>query len=153
MNTAYIALGSNIYPRTIYIYSALNAIQKQTGTILKTSSIHKTEPWKMPANTAFFYNMCIKINTSLNAFQLLEKILLIEKNLGRIRQKENTDIYESRCIDMDILLFNEEIIQEKKLTIPHPYLHERSFVLLPLLEIANDLYHPVFNKKIKDFLK
>ncbi|GAB4452609.1 MAG: 2-amino-4-hydroxy-6-hydroxymethyldihydropteridine diphosphokinase [Bacteroidia bacterium] len=147
-NIVYLGLGSNIYSRSIYIYQALNLIEKNIGHIISRSSICQTEPWKMPENTGFFYNLCVSVNTSLSANEVLNNILSIEKYLGRIRTNKNT--YESRCIDIDILFFNDEIIQTEQLKIPHPLIQERLFVLEPLCEIAENLVHPVFNKTIKE---
>ena len=84
----------------------------------------------------------------MNAETVLKKILAIEKNLGRDRKKDNQ--FAARTIDIDILFFGEKIINSSALTIPHPRLHLRNFVLTPLMEIAPELVHPVFNKKIKD---
>lgn len=152
MNTTYLGLGSNIYPRLYYIYSALNAIEKNIGTIVSISNIHKTTPWRMPEDTAFFYNLCIGVKTELSPFEVLSQILMIERSLGRLQKSCAIKNYQSRTIDIDILLFNNIIVQEKNLVIPHPYLHERDFVLLPLSEIAGDIEHPVYKKRIKDIL-
>ncbi|MCX7729257.1 MAG: 2-amino-4-hydroxy-6-hydroxymethyldihydropteridine diphosphokinase [Bacteroidia bacterium] len=153
MNSAYLGLGSNIYPRIIYIYHALHLIQKHIGEIEKMSTIYQTSPWKMPENTPFFYNLCVKVKTHLLPLQVLEHIFFIEKKLGRTKKTTSYEKYVSRTIDIDILLFNNEIIQEENLTVPHPFLHERHFVLLPLSEIAGHFEHPVLKKKIKDLLK
>lgn len=147
-NIVYLGLGSNIYSRSIYIYQALNLIEKNIGHIISRSSIYQTAPWQMPENSGFFYNLCVSVNTSLSANEVLNNILSIEKYLGRIRTNKNT--YESRCIDIDILFFNDEIIQTEQLKIPHPLIQERLFVLEPLCEIAENLVHPVFNKTIKE---
>ncbi|MEW6773432.1 MAG: 2-amino-4-hydroxy-6-hydroxymethyldihydropteridine diphosphokinase [Bacteroidota bacterium] len=147
-NVVYLGLGSNIYPRIIYVYQALNLIENNIGHIISRSSIYPTAPWKMPENASFFYNLCVSVNTSLSANEVLNNILYIEKYLGRVRISENT--YESRCIDIDILFFNDAIIQTEQLKIPHPLIQERLFVLEPLCEIAENLVHPVFNKTIKE---
>lgn len=150
MNTAYLGLGSNIYPRMHYLYLALNKIESDVGIIEKISSVYKTKPWKMSENTPFFYNMCVRVKTTYSPQMVLQKIIEIEKCLGRIKKSTFPNQYESRTIDIDILLYNDEIINELNLIVPHPFLHEREFVLLPLREIAGDVMHPAFNKRIKD---
>lgn len=153
MNLVYLGIGSNIYPRIVYIYQALYQIEKRIGYIRQRSSVYQTKPWNMPADTAFFYNLCICVHTSLKAEEILDEIYQIERELGRIKTGLRKGGYESRTIDIDILLFNTDIIQSEKLVVPHPHLHEREFVLQPLTEIAGDKEHPVFKKKIKDLLE
>lgn len=153
MNIVYLGIGSNIYPRLQYIYQALHAIEQRIGAIQKLSSIYHTEPWQMPVHTPFFYNMCVMLYTTHSPSQILQNIQSIEKEFGRVRKNQRPSVYESRCIDIDILLFNNEIISQPSLTVPHPLMHQRRFVLLPLSEIAGEVVHPVLNKQIKDLLE
>lgn len=149
MNEVYLGLGSNIYPRIYYLYCALNQIQKNIGKITKKSSVYETEPWRMTADTPFFYNMCVQLYTNQSPVDVLNQAQNIEKILLR-KKKNSPQNYESRTIDIDILLYNDEIHHTNNLKIPHPLMHLRSFVLLPLSEIAPDIIHPVLKTKIKD---
>jgi 2-amino-4-hydroxy-6-hydroxymethyldihydropteridine diphosphokinase len=92
------------------------------------------------------------LETQFSPDEILDKIIFIEKQLGRIKKTNPDQVYQSRKIDIDILLFNDEIIDETNLKIPHVHLHERLFVLMPLSEIAGELEHPVLKKKIKELL-
>ncbi len=152
MNVVYLGIGSNIYPRIYYIYQSFNAIQTQLGKIQKRSAIHRTEPWQMPESTPFFYNLCVSVLTPLSPNEILNQIIFIEKKLGRIKKRKKNDDYESRTIDIDLLLFNQEVICQENLVIPHPLMHQRIFVLLPLSEIAGSVKHPVLNTEIKHLL-
>ncbi len=152
MNNVYLGIGSNLYPRLFYIYCAFNQIEEQIGRIVQQSSIHQTEPWNMPADTPFFYNLCVHIQTNLSPDEVLQRILEIEKSLGRIKTFQRNTNYQSRTIDIDILLFNDLILSSEYLTIPHPHLHQRKFVLLPLSEIASNVQHPVLKTSIQNLL-
>ena len=147
MNSAVLSLGRNVGNRLKYIRYALALMSTDHCHFLRRSSVYETEAW---GNTeqAPFYNAVLEIETELSARELMNKILEIEKILGRIR----TEKWAPRTIDIDILFFNKEIINEEHLTIPHPYLQERKFVLIPLDEIMPDFIHPVLNKTISELL-
>ncbi len=144
MNTVYLSLGSNIYPRSIYLSYALFLIEKTIGKIKAQSSVYLTQAWKMSEDAAFFYNLCVELDTELSADMLLQKLLEIEKTLYRVRSESQQ--YIARTIDIDILFFNSEIINTQNLKIPHPHIADRNFVLVPLSEIAGQYLHPI--KKI-----
>lgn len=148
MNEAYLLLGSNLGNRKAYLKKATNLL-KQQGRILKCSSIYETEPWGFEANS-YFLNQAVLLETKLTPRKLLSYIHHAEKLLGRRR---NAPLFESRVIDIDILFYNDEVIKEQDLIIPHPEIQNRLFSLLPLGEIANDLIHPVFNKTINQLEK
>ena len=143
------ALGGNVGNVSETFDIALEKIQQSIGQIITKSSLYKTEPWGYK-NQDFFLNKVICIETNLNPNEVLKKILEIEKMMGRNRDKDNQ--YAPRTIDIDILFYGKKIINTGNLSIPHPRLHLRNFVLTPLMEIAPDLIHPSFNKKIKDLL-
>lgn len=149
MNTALLIIGSNQGNIVENIRSANMYLNQSIGSIVKYSSLYQTAAWGK-TNQPDFINQVIEIHTTLSPNDLLGSILTIEKKLGRIRTDAK---WEERIIDIDILFYNDEIINEKHLKIPHPFLQDRKFVLVPLAEIAENMIHPVLNKSIQDLLK
>jgi 2-amino-4-hydroxy-6-hydroxymethyldihydropteridine diphosphokinase len=147
MNTVYIQLGSNIGERKSYIAKSMDQIEENIGKIIIESSIFETIPWGNE-NQNNFLNSVIKINTTLDAFRVLKKSQEIENNLGR----ERVEKWGERTIDIDILFYNNEIINTTKLNIPHPFIQKRKFVLVPLSEIAPNYIHPTLKKNISTLL-
>lgn len=147
MNTAYLLTGGNIGNREENLAFACNHIGEQCGAIINSSSLYETAAWGKTDQPSFL-NQALEIQTALTAPQLLKKILDIEKLTGRIRKEK----YGPRIIDIDILLFNDEIHNDLLLKIPHPELQNRRFVLEPLAEIAPEIIHPVLKKSIIDLL-
>ena len=123
-------------------------IHQQIGTVINTSSIYQTPPWGFEAEQDFL-NQVVVIQTVQSPEALIKTILSIEKQLGRIRQGNH---YHSRTMDIDILFYNNQIIEQPDLIIPHPRIRERKFVLIPLCEIAPELRHPRFNLTISELL-
>ncbi len=150
METVFLLLGGNIGDREEIIRSAIRLLNDKAGTIEQVSSWYETEPWGM-SNAKSFFNIAVKINTELSAFQFLDLLLMIEEQLGRTRNPLTSE-YESRPIDIDILFWGSKIIQTDRLTIPHPQLQFRKFVLVPLCEIAAEFIHPVFQKTMTTLL-
>jgi 2-amino-4-hydroxy-6-hydroxymethyldihydropteridine diphosphokinase len=148
MNYAYLLLGTNLGNKINNIETALSKISSVCGVILIQSSIYETEAWGITTQPSFL-NKVIKITTQLSAEKLLEQLLLIEMEMGRVRQSK----WAERVIDLDILYFNEEIIVKERLKIPHPELHNRRFTLVPLCEIAPEYKHPVLNINNKQLLE
>jgi len=147
MNEVYLLIGGNIGNRLEYLSKAKENISKKCGNVLQESSIYETAAWGMEDQEAFL-NQVLKIETSLIPEQLLKTILQIEEDLGRKRDLK----YGPRTIDIDILFFNDEMIDQQGLKIPHPQMQNRRFVLIPLNEIASTKMHPVFHKTINQLL-
>jgi 2-amino-4-hydroxy-6-hydroxymethyldihydropteridine diphosphokinase len=147
MNSAVLSLGTNLGNRLMNLAEALKLLRKMPCNILKISSIYETAPWGNTDQPSF-YNQVIQIETAATAEVLMENILHIEKSMGRTRDKK----WEPRIIDIDILFFNEEIIDRMNLRIPHQHLHERRFILEPLNEILPLLLHPEFKLEMKQLL-
>jgi 2-amino-4-hydroxy-6-hydroxymethyldihydropteridine diphosphokinase len=148
MNTVFLLLGSNLDQRELMLVQALNAIRQELGNIIRVSSVYESEPWGF-TTTEHFLNQAIHIETPYSSEKVLEKLLMIEKRLGRTR---NGNGYHSRTIYIDILLFNDEIIDRDCLQVPHPQMPFRKFALFPLSEIAGNQVHPALKKTIGDLL-
>ncbi len=149
MNIVFLGIGTNLGNREINLKEAFARIEEHIGPVLKSSTVYETEPWGFQSGDEFL-NMVVKVETKLNPTGLLERILMIESLLGRVRGEKQ---YSSRVIDIDILLYEGMVIDEKSLKIPHPMMHERKFVLVPLCEIEPELVHPVLNKSVASLLK
>lgn len=145
---AYLSLGSNLGDRNSYIQGAVIALAKHAGAICKKSSLYKTEPVGNK-NQPWFLNQCVKISTKLPPAKLLKVCQKIEKSFGRIRHEK----LEPRIIDIDILFYENRVNRSPRLTLPHPRLHKRRFVLRPLAQIAPNFRHPILKKTIKELLK
>ena len=149
MKNVFLGLGSNLGRRKEILQEAKSRIAEVIGTVGSVSLIYETEPWGFKSENNFL-NMVLAVKTGLSPSGLLGRILMIESQLGRTRCDTG---YTSRNIDIDILLYDKEIVNEKALIIPHPKMHERRFVLVPLAEIAPEMIHPVLNKSIASLLK
>jgi len=137
MNSAVLSLGTNIGNRISNLSEALKLLMEMPCRVMKISSVYETAPWGNTDQPSF-YNQVVQIETAATAEALMENILRIEKKMGRTRNKK----WEPRIIDIDILFFNQEIIDHMNLRIPHRHLHERRFILEPLNEILPQLIHP-----------
>lgn len=135
----YLSLGSNKGDKLENLQKAINLIADRVGAIQKVASVYKTKSWGYEGED--FYNTCIRVSTYLQPDILLERLLHIEEELGRVRN--SSEGYSDRIIDLDILLFDDEIIFSKTAIIPHPRMLERKFVLVPLVEIAKNTIHPI----------
>ena len=149
MNKVYISLGSNEGQRLNNIQEAVVQIQKDIGVLTDLSSLYQTRSWGF--NGPDFLNACIGIDTELPPLQVLNNLLKIEKQLGRIRSLEGN--YKSRNIDLDLLFYENQIIEVEGLILPHPRLELRNFILFPMCEMAPDLVHPQLGKNMVDLSK
>ena len=140
----YLSLGSNQGRKLNNLQEAIYEIAESIGAIHKISSVYKTDSWGFKGND--FYNICIAVSTYLPPEELLKNILNIETKLGRKREQNNK--YTNRKIDIDILLFDDEIVFSKNIIIPHPRMLDRKFVLVPLAEIAGNTLHPIEKKTL-----
>ena len=140
----YIALGSNQGNRFKFLEKAVKQIGTKIGTIKSISPIYETEAWGFKGNA--FLNACLKLETDKEALSIMDLLLSIENEFGRKRTSEKG--YRSRPIDLDILLYQNEVINHKRLQIPHPRMELRQFVLTPLSDIASEIIHPKIKKSI-----
>lgn len=148
MNKAYLLIGGNTDNRQGFLQKAIDLLESGVGHIVKKSSVYETAAWGKTDQPAFL-NQALLLDTSFSASRLMTLILETEEKMGRIR----TEKYASRIIDIDILLFNKEIIESPHVHVPHPQLPNRRFALLPLKEIAPRYKHPVLHKTITQLLK
>lgn len=149
MQNVFLGLGSNLGNRVENLKAAICRIDALTGSSAKVSSMYETEPWGFSSKDKFL-NMVVRIDTDIPPSELLKEILAIESDLGRVRSNNQ---YTSRPMDIDILLYSCRVVVRKNLVIPHPRLHERKFVLVPMCEIAPEIYHPVLRRPMKYLLE
>jgi 2-amino-4-hydroxy-6-hydroxymethyldihydropteridine diphosphokinase len=148
MNKVYLSLGSNRGGRTANLKRAIDLLTEWAGNVITLSSLYETPPWKMEDETDFL-NQVVLLETALPAQELIDMLILIESMMGRVRSSKK---YEPRKIDIDILFFNNEVITTEELTVPHPLMQERKFVLTPIAEIAPEFIHPVLKKSMVQLL-
>ncbi len=148
MRKIYLSIGSNKGNRYSFIKEALRLIRKDIGKVFLISKTYETKSWGFHSDD--FINICIMIKSELLPAELLNKLKNIEVRIGRIR---NSTEISAREIDIDILFYSDEIVDQKNLMIPHPRLHLRNFVLYPLNDIASDFVHPILIKPINELLE
>ena len=143
----YIGLGSNLGDRKVNLIGAIELISRRIGIILKQSSVYETKAWGITTQPNFL-NQVILVSTKLSAQECLNNLAQIEQELGRVR----TEKWGPRSIDLDLLYYDQEIIETLNLIVPHPGIADRKFVLIPLAEIAPDFVHPLLLKSNKQLL-
>ena len=150
MATTFLSLGSNIGNKRKNIITASTLLAERAGDILALSALYETEPWGFKSDNTFL-NAVLMLETSLSPEDLLALTIQIEKEVGRTTKTNGQ--YQDRIIDIDILTYDNLIMKTPQLTLPHPHMHERDFVLEPLTEIAPGLIHPVLKKSISQLLQ
>jgi 2-amino-4-hydroxy-6-hydroxymethyldihydropteridine diphosphokinase len=148
MAVAYLLLGSNLGDRENFLRQGLQLLLDANSSLIKLSSIYESEAWGY-TDSNIYLNVAVQLNTTHTPEQMLQKCKSIENRLGRVK---NSDSYEARTIDMDIIFYGSEIYQSDNLQIPHPQVQHRKFVLLPLTELCPDFLHPVLSKTVKQLL-
>jgi 2-amino-4-hydroxy-6-hydroxymethyldihydropteridine diphosphokinase len=148
MNIVFLQLGGNLGDREQLLKDAILAIENRVGNIIDFSKVYESSPWRVEGQNNYL-NQIIKVKTTLLAREVLSTVLNIEKQLGRIRIEK----WGERLIDIDIIFYNNSIIETPELCIPHKHLHERMFVLTPLCDIASKMVHPKYNKTIEELLQ
>lgn len=147
-NQIILGLGSNQGNRLKNIELAIESIHNEVGTVVKISNLYESPSWRFESEP--FYNCAILIHSHSNADEILLQILEIEKKLGRVRSEKQG--YQQRIIDIDIISFNESIIETENLVVPHPFLQERSFVLVPIRDLDSNWIHPINKKHIAELI-
>lgn len=147
--TALLSIGSNLGNRQLLLQKAIFEIGKVAGEVRQVSATYETPSWGFEGED--FFNACLELQTLLTPEELLVKLLSIETAFGR--ERKNSDEYESRTLDIDIIYYEKEVINTETLTIPHPKMQERKFILKPLADISPQFYHPIFNKDTRNLLQ
>jgi 2-amino-4-hydroxy-6-hydroxymethyldihydropteridine diphosphokinase len=149
MPGVYLLIGSNRGDRIDYLRKAVDKINQNIGNVIRNSSVYETEPYGFKDDCPFL-NQCLLVETGLQPLDILRKSKQIESSLGR---KKKSVKYESRTIDIDILFYDDLVIHEISLIIPHKEFHKRNFAMIPMSEINPGFVHPAFGKTVCDLLK
>lgn len=151
MAEIYLGLGTNLGDKEANLNAAIDEISKRVGEIASLSAYYMTEPWGFDSQNSFLNAVC-KARTALSPSEVLSVTQAIEKDLGRLKKSVDGQ-YSDRPIDIDILLYDDLVLNTHNLVIPHPLMHQRLFVMEPLAEIAPELVHPVLHRSIKEILE
>lgn len=151
MAEIYLGLGTNLGDKEANLNAAIDEIRKRVGEIASLSAYYMTEPWGFDSQNSFLNAVC-KARTALSPSEVLSVTQAIEKDLGRLKKSVDGQ-YSDRPIDIDILLYDDLVLNTPDLVIPHPLMHQRLFVMEPLAEIAPELVHPVLHRSIKEILE
>ncbi len=143
-----LSIGSNQGSRLENIQNCINLIHQNVGTVIQVSKLYETPAWGFESDA--FYNCALLLHTNSSAQKILNQILKVEKELGRIRL--NQEGYQSRIIDVDLIAFDDEVIETEKLQVPHPLMQNRNFVLLPMQDLKLNWKHPILQKTISELI-
>jgi len=149
MNTVFLMLGSNMGDKADNLRQVTEMISQRIGPVIRASSLYETEPWGF-SHPEKFLNQCLQVRSSRSPGELLSLISDMEGSMGREKDKS---AYQARVIDVDILFYNNQVVETDDLIIPHPLIGRRRFVLVPLSEIAPRLIHPVSGKAVSEMLE
>ena len=150
MAKVYLGLGTNLGNKEANLHAAIEEIDKRIGKVVSLSACYVTEPWGFNSMNAFLNAVCVT-DSEFSPWEVLRITQTIEKDLGRLKKSVGGN-YSDRIIDIDILLYDHRIIDTPSLTVPHPLMHRRKFVMEPLAEIAPDLIHPVLHRTMQELL-
>jgi len=148
-NLVVLSLGSNLGDRQENIRNAIKLIHEQAGTVIRVSRLYETPAWGFVGDA--FYNCALTLHTTQPAREILDRILSIEKNMGR--ERNEAPGYSSRIIDIDLIAFNEDIISDEGLRVPHPHMQDRLFVLLPMRDLNLEWHHPILQRHLADLVR
>lgn len=148
-NLVVLSLGSNLGDKLENIRKAIALVHEKAGTVIKVSRLYETPAWGFEGDP--FYNCALTLHTTHEATEILERILGIEREMGR--ERTNAEGYQPRLIDIDLIAFNEDIISDANLSVPHPHMQDRLFVLLPMRDLNLDWRHPILQKHLPDLLR
>ncbi len=147
-NKVVLSLGSNLGDKKAYLSQAIEEVHNRIGFVAEVSAVYETPSWGFDSFP--FYNACLLLHTHLDALELLDELKKIEKKLGRY--EKTSDNYSARTVDIDIIYFNNQIIESEEVCIPHPRMQQRNFVLVPLNDLSVDWKHPVLNQTTAELL-
>lgn len=147
MNKVFLLIGGNMGDRLQNLHQAIALISAACGPVIQQSAVYETAAWGKTDQPAFL-NQALLLTTALTPHELITTLLSVEEKMGRLRMEKNGP----RVIDIDIIFYNDLVMHEPHLTIPHPQLQNRRFVLVPLCEIAPEFVHPVFHKTLAQLL-
>ncbi|MDD6891909.1 MAG: 2-amino-4-hydroxy-6-hydroxymethyldihydropteridine diphosphokinase [Bacteroidales bacterium] len=148
MAKVYLSLGTNLGDKPANLQAAVARLQAKIGNVVSLSSFYETQPWGFVSQHSFL-NAAVCVETALSPVEVLQATQAIERELGRTH-KSVDGVYADRLIDLDLLLYDDYVLQTDELTVPHPLMTERAFVMDPLCEIAADVVHPVFHRTLAE---
>jgi len=149
LHTVYLCLGTNLGDKAANLTRAIEHISECCGVVCRRSGIYLSSAWGYKSENEF-YNQCLKIETNFEADELIDRLFSIEEDMGRVRESSD---YKDRLMDIDILFFDDLVMETYKLIVPHPRIGDRRFVLVPMKELAPDHIHPLIEKTISELLE